>query len=287
MGRRRKLADLSPQPVYWDPRYQRFFYAGLLPPLPQETPVAPKVELVPTKRTRRPSILVTGGDQTPRRAEQRERHISWSFLDDDDDGAAEDDQRGAGVAPAWRPVAGAMSLLVVLSLLSLLAVAATLWATGSLEYAGHGAQTSRQDATATTPMFGTTAPGLDAGSSVRDRTGFETRAPAPAGNAGKPARNAGAPTTTLTDDAEAYIDTKAATTRSRGRWTHRRSSRKQTLRTTRMATKSTKRRRPPHDKKGNGVTSSSSMPSTLYRDLRRRRRPDVISSNTRPHNSKG
>ncbi|XP_054926404.1 uncharacterized protein [Dermacentor andersoni] len=285
MGRRRKLADLSPQPVYWDPRYQRFFYAGLLPPLPQETPVAPRVELDPMKRTRRPSILVTGGDQTPGREERRERHISWSSLDDDDEGAAEDDPRG--VAPAWRPVAGAMSLLVVISLMSLLAVAATLWATGSLEYAGRGAQTAGQDVTATTPMFGTTAPGSAAESSVRDRADFETGARAPAGKAGKPARNAGAPTTTLTGDGEAYTDTKAGTTRSRERrWTHRRSSRRETLRTTRVATESVKRRRPPRDKQSDRVASPSS--TTPYHDLRRRRRrPDVISSNTRPHKRKG
>ncbi|XP_065309843.2 uncharacterized protein [Dermacentor albipictus] len=285
MGRRRKPADLSPQPVYWDPRYQRFFYAGLLPPWPQETPAAPRVELDPMKRVRRPSILVT--DQAPGREERRERHISWSSLgdDDDDEGAAAEGGEPRGAAPAWRPVAGAASLLAVLSLLSLLAVAATLWATGSLEYAGRGAQTAGQGVTATTPVFGTTAPGSAAASSVRDRADFETGARAPAGKAGKPARNAGAPTTTLTGDAEAYTDTKAGTTPSRERrWTRRRSSRRGTRRTTRVAT--AERRRPPRDKRSDRVASPSS--TTPYRDLRRRRRrPDVISSNTRPHKRKG
>lgn len=258
MGRRRKLADLSPQPVYWDPRYQRYFYAGLLPPL--DAAVSPRVEMDPIKRTRQPSILVT--DQAAEREERRERHISWSSPDDDDEGAAaEDDQRGT--APARRPAASATSLLVVLSLLSLLAVAFTLWATGSLEYTGRSAQTARQDASATTTMFGTTAP------SVRRRAHFETGA-----TAGKAA---GAPMTTLTDDEGTKIE--GGSTPSHGR-RRSRSFRRQTLTMTRVATKSTGRLR--REKK-----RIPSLPSTKYRDLRRRRTPDENSSDTHPRNKKG
>ncbi|KAL1419859.1 hypothetical protein MTO96_004763 [Rhipicephalus appendiculatus] len=217
MGRRRKLDDLSPQPMYWDPRYKRYFYAGLLPPL--DAAVSPRVELEPIKRTHQPSILVT--DQASEREERRERHISWSSPDDDDDEGGEDDQRGAA-APARRPAASATSLLTVLSLLSLLAVAFTLWATGALEYTGRTAQTARQDVSATAPIFGTTAP------SVRYRADFVTGA-----TTGKPAS---APVTTLTDGAETKINAKPGMTTSHGR-RRSRSSRRQALTINRVATK--------------------------------------------------
>ncbi|KAH6947631.1 hypothetical protein HPB50_020337 [Hyalomma asiaticum] len=280
MGRRRNLADLSPQPVYWDPRYERYFYAGTLPPL--DAAVSPKVEVEPIKPTRRPSILVTGGDQASEREERQERHISWSLLDEDDEAPAEDDQRGANVAPAWRPVASAMNVLVGLSLLSLLAVFATLWATGSLDYAGRAAQTARQDVTATTTIFPTAAPESSAESSVRDRAEFETGAPAPAGSVKKRAGNADVSTTTLTNDAEAYVGTKANTTGSHGR-RRTRSSRRQTFGTTRTTSTSTRQKR--RLRRDKISITPSSQPSTVRRDLRRRRRrPKEVSSNTRHHN---
>ncbi|XP_077485089.1 uncharacterized protein LOC144095176 [Amblyomma americanum] len=156
MGRfRRRPADLSPQPMYWDPRYQRYFFAGLLPPLPPETapglqqqpavPV-PSVELVPTKRTRRPSILVSGGEQGSRRDEREERHISWSSLGDEDgDNPAEDQAAGAdSVAPSWRSSTITACLLV---LVSLLVVATTLGVSGSLKRVWRAAQTAGMVAT--------------------------------------------------------------------------------------------------------------------------------------------
>ncbi|KAL3219134.1 hypothetical protein MRX96_030587 [Rhipicephalus microplus] len=210
MGRRRrKRDDLSPQPVYWDPRYKRYFYAGVLPPL--DAAVFPRVELEPIKPTRRPSILVT--NQASEREERRERHISWGPPDDDDDdegGAAEDDQRVA--APAWRPAASATSLVVALALLSLLAVAFALWATDTLEYAGRGALTARQDVSATEATVGTT---------VQYREVFETGATA--GKLASVGRRR-PPVTTLTDEAETKINTKAGATPCDGQRRSRKAS---------------------------------------------------------------
>ncbi|KAK8762495.1 hypothetical protein V5799_026234 [Amblyomma americanum] len=157
--RRKRRGELSPQAVYYDPRYKRHFYAGLLPPLPagavpglqpQQPPVPiPSVELVPTRRTRRPSILVTGGDRKARREDGEERRISWE--DDDGDVSDEDQPRGSSNRFGCSFVACAAS--VVALLVSLLAFAATLWVSGSIEGAfRESATTTVDDASSTTAL---------------------------------------------------------------------------------------------------------------------------------------
>ncbi|KAL3219136.1 hypothetical protein MRX96_030589 [Rhipicephalus microplus] len=68
--------------VYWDPRYNRYFFMGNLQPRPGEAPSdatngadgASFVELVPNAPTRKPSsILVAEG----RHPVKRRRHVSW------------------------------------------------------------------------------------------------------------------------------------------------------------------------------------------------------------------
>ncbi|KAK8762502.1 hypothetical protein V5799_026233 [Amblyomma americanum] len=90
MERRWSLLDISPQDLYWDPRYKRYFFAGTLPPLPgdaqtsdaSDASIESTVQLAPTNRSRKPSILVTD-DRLPavrdkrRRLWRLPRHISW------------------------------------------------------------------------------------------------------------------------------------------------------------------------------------------------------------------
>ncbi|XP_077564580.1 uncharacterized protein LOC144180046 [Haemaphysalis longicornis] len=101
MGRRRRrLRNLSPQDTYYDPRYNRHFYSGILPPLPPQVdptlqlqpgpPATPTVDVYPMKRTRRPSILITGGSDRSRRESRLERRVSWDSPEEE--GAEEGDE---------------------------------------------------------------------------------------------------------------------------------------------------------------------------------------------------
>ncbi|XP_077525038.1 uncharacterized protein LOC144136530 [Amblyomma americanum] len=187
--------ELSPQAVYYDPRYKRHFYAGLLPPLPygavpglqpQQPPFPiPIVELVPTRRTRRPSILVIGGDRNARREDREERRISWE--DEDGDAPEEDQQRGGSDRFRCSFVVCAAS--VVALLVSLLAFVATVLVAGSIEGAFRESTTPTvDDASSTTAALAETVTAReDAGSAQAQLDHDVSLAPVPV-DGGKLAR---------------------------------------------------------------------------------------------------
>lgn len=112
------LDDLSPKDLYWDPRYQQYFFVGNLKPLPSDgtdgDDGASTVELAPTARTRKPSILVTEG----RRPEKRRRHISWSAP------KSRDEATHPRVSVACSCTLCAFALLLILTI--------ALWVSGAL-----------------------------------------------------------------------------------------------------------------------------------------------------------